>query len=193
MPRKIVLALFLCTTGLSFNQQTFAGEVYVKDSLRVAVRNQPDNFAPPVAVVSTGMKLESLEQDGEFVRIRTQAGVEGWVKSTYLVESPPAMIRLKQIETEFETIKSSLKEQETQLQATELNNKNLNTELEQLKKAMDHSVDGRRIGHSRLDVSASAASEHALPDARDVAPKSIPGTLVTPARFPSSDHFSASS
>lgn len=133
MPRRLLLIFLLCAAGLGLTSTVCAEEVYVKDTLRVAVRSQPDNLVTPVAVVSTGMKLEVLDREGEFIRIKTPKGIEGWIKNTYVTETAPAILKLEQVEKEFNSVKSRLEKQQTQLQATELNNRKLSDELEQLK------------------------------------------------------------
>lgn len=133
MSRSMLFIFLLSVVGAGLAGKVSAEEVYIKDTLRVAVRSKPDNLVTPVAVVSTGMKLEVLEREGEFVRIKTPKGIEGWIKSTYVAKTAPAMLRLEQVQNEFKTVKSQLEKQEKQLQATELHNRKLSEELDQLK------------------------------------------------------------
>lgn len=53
---------------------------YVNDSLRIGVRAEPNTSVAPQNVVITGMQLEVLEREGSYIKIRSDDGVEGWIK-----------------------------------------------------------------------------------------------------------------
>ncbi|MGD9386361.1 MAG: TIGR04211 family SH3 domain-containing protein [Thioalkalispiraceae bacterium] len=135
MPRSIFLLLITSLAALSVSQNLFAKEVFVKDSLRVGVRTEPDNSLSPIAVVTTGMKLEVLDNAGQYVKIEAPSGVVGWIKSTYVSEEAPAVIQLEKLREKYKQLDQELVKQQRLAQATALNNKNLSTELEQLKQA----------------------------------------------------------
>jgi SH3 domain protein len=78
---------FMLTTTIAF-----AETVYVDDNLRVGVRPEPDNSYSPISVVVSGMILEVLERKGNYMRIRTPSGVEGWVSNSYVTKKKPAQI-----------------------------------------------------------------------------------------------------
>ena len=67
-----IILLFALLLGFSSLLQ--AQDVYVKDTLRVGVRAEPGNHLAPFSVVTTGMKLSVLEQQGDFVKIETEQG-----------------------------------------------------------------------------------------------------------------------
>jgi SH3 domain protein len=117
------------------SESIFAQEVYVKDSLRVGVRTEPGNEATPFSVVTTGMKLEVIDRSGDYVKIKTSSGVEGWIKGTYVSEEVPAVIKFEELEKKYKELESKVAKQDKRAQATVLNNKELNAEIEQLKQA----------------------------------------------------------
>jgi len=133
MPRSIFFLLLLLPACMMASSQLHAQEVYVKDSLRVGVRTEPGNTATPISVVTTGMKLSIIERDGGYVKVRMESGVEGWIKATYVSDEAPAVIKLEELKTTYKELESKLGKQGQHVQAVELNNKNLNTEIEQLK------------------------------------------------------------
>lgn len=135
MPRRLFFLLIFLTAGLSVSSQLAAQQVYVKDSLRVGVRAEPGNVATPISVVTTGMTLDIIERDGGYVKVRLSSGVEGWVKGTYLSDKAPSVIVLKELQVRFQALESKLEKQSQHEQATALNNRNLNAEIEQLKQA----------------------------------------------------------
>ncbi|MGD8927229.1 MAG: TIGR04211 family SH3 domain-containing protein [Thioalkalispiraceae bacterium] len=135
MPRNIFLLLLLGFACAIASGNLYAQEVYVKDSLRVGVRTEPGNAATPIAVVTTGMKLEIVESSGDYVKIKAPSGIEGWIKRTYVSEEIPAVIQLEGVQIKLKELETKLAKQTKHAQATALNNKNLSAEIEQLKQA----------------------------------------------------------
>lgn len=74
--------------------------LYIKDELKVGVRNQPNSNESPFAVVETGDKLEVLERNGGYIKIRSEGGVEGWINQLYATEEAPARVQLKDLSSE---------------------------------------------------------------------------------------------
>lgn len=99
---RIVL-LFLFATHLAIVQ---AETVYVDDRLRVGVRKETGSRIAPHAIVYTGMKLEILEKDGNFIRIRTEKGIEGWIKKTYVTTERPAKELLAELKQSHDELKN---------------------------------------------------------------------------------------
>jgi len=124
-----VLVLELCSSALLFAQ-----DVFVKDSLRVGVRSEPGNVATPISVVTTGMKLLVLESSGNYVKIKSESGLVGWVKKTYVSPEPPAQVHLQQLQEKYKKLDSDLTRQTNVVRAAELNVKTLSEEITQLKK-----------------------------------------------------------
>ncbi len=87
-----------------------ADTLYVNDMLRVGVRSKPNSAESPLEVVTTGTRLEVLERQGGYVKVRTPEGKEGWVNKIYLVSEPPARERLARLKTEFDRVQGELDE-----------------------------------------------------------------------------------
>lgn len=87
-----------------FTAMVFAADyVYVNDELRVGVRPKPSSRSNATSVVITGMRLEVLEKRGNYLRIRTDKGDEGWVKKTYTTTQAPAAVRLKKLQQQLQS------------------------------------------------------------------------------------------
>jgi len=107
---------------LFFTVMTAQAEMqYVGDTLRVGVRAEADHSLSSIAVIVTGTAVDVLEKKGGFLRIRTQAGVEGWVKSRYLGVRKPAKLVLDEVRKSEQTLKAELEQIKTG-QATSKNN-----------------------------------------------------------------------
>jgi SH3 domain protein len=95
---KTLVLLLLC-------QGAYAAEtLYVHDQLRLGVRAAPDSSENSIAVVSTGDALTVLGEQGSFVHIRTEHGVEGWVSKGYLSAERPARSRLEILQKEHQAL-----------------------------------------------------------------------------------------
>jgi hypothetical protein len=91
---------------------SIAETVYVGDTLRVGVRNEPGSRTASLAVVPTGTALDVIERRGGYMKVRTPGGVEGWVKSAYMTHRKPAKLllvnarsKINQLEKELKTLR----------------------------------------------------------------------------------------
>lgn len=133
MNYKVVIFLSILVSLPPWSVQAETETVYISDTLRVGVRPEPDSRAIPIGVVMTGMELEVLERQDNFIRIRTEKGLTGWIKDIYILEEPPAIIQLKQLRVRQANVSSSLEELQQTVKALEERNTSLSEQLEQLK------------------------------------------------------------
>jgi SH3 domain protein len=109
-----------------------ADSVYVNDSLRVGVRTEPSNSVAPIGVVTTGMQLEVIQRQDDYVKIRTEQGLEGWIKNSYVVPEPPAMIKLQQLQKEYDDLRARVGKHADLIKTTETTNKSLSEQIQSL-------------------------------------------------------------
>jgi SH3 domain protein len=115
-----------------------------------------------VRMLKSGMRVELLQTDAErgYSLVRIPGGPEGWVVSRFLLSSPPALVRLPQLEkdigrvAELSDAKQALQTEVRQL-ASE--NKNLAAELDRIKLVSASAVKLDRE-NSTLRSSLSSAS-----------------------------------
>ena len=88
--------------------QAWAASVYVRDMLRVGVRGEPGSNESPITIVTTGAKLEVLERQDGYVKIRTDNGVEGWVNDAYTSPEVPARVRIKEVQARNQALQEEL-------------------------------------------------------------------------------------
>jgi len=108
--------------------------IYVNDNLRVGVRSEPSSQVAPFSVVVTGMRLEVLEQQPGYLKIRTNKGEVGWIKEIYVSDQPPAMMRIETLKAQYQTLKQQLQEQDETIKILETANLALNEQIDNLKK-----------------------------------------------------------
>ena len=99
--------------------------MYVDDKLVLRVTKMPGE-GDSVATIRSGDKVAITEQKNTYTKIITTKGLEGWVKSRYLVTGKPAIVKLKELAGVEKRIKV-LTNENTQLKAA---NNRLTTKTE---------------------------------------------------------------
>jgi len=122
---------YLVIIGVSAD--AVASSVYVNDQLRVGVRPEPSQVVAPIGVVLTGMKLKVLDRQEPFIKIRTDKGLEGWIKDIYVTKKVPAILQLKDIEKKQQHALSKISDVEKTKVALEEANAVLNDQIVILK------------------------------------------------------------
>ncbi len=130
--RKNPISALLGVTIFIFAGVVMAETAYVTDTLRVGVRPTPDSHAAPTGVIKTGMRLQLLESNNGYVRIKTEDDLEGWVKDSYIVTTPPAMITLQTLQQQQASLEGKLKMLEENNQVLQEANRVLNQRLDQM-------------------------------------------------------------
>ncbi len=95
-----------------------ADVVYVTDELRLGLYRTEETSGRTVKTLISGARLTVLERALMSIRVRTEDGDEGWVKTAYIVETEPARSRLGRLEAAVETAGARLEEAEQALEAS---------------------------------------------------------------------------
>lgn len=110
-----------------------AETLYVTDILRLGLHNNQDTSDKPFKVLVSGDVLEVLERTTFYVRVRTQDGEEGWVKTSYLVEEKPSQTRLVELTSERDNLSAELTTARARLSQQESDVTSLRAERDELK------------------------------------------------------------
>jgi SH3 domain protein len=124
---------------------SFAQTLYVTDELVITVRTGPSTQNSIIENINSGASVTVLEEtdDGNYVRVRTDSGAEGWALRRYLTGAPIARSQLATAQrnlaqarervTELETVVADLNEQldtvTQRMEEAETAATTLNTEL----------------------------------------------------------------
>lgn len=115
----IFFTLFLCCSTQALSQETR----YIRDTLYVPLRSDqsPQSEIVRSSLVSgTALSLIRLSNDENYSYVRTQDGIEGWIQTQYLTDTPAAKDVLQGITTELESTTSernTLRQKLTTLEA----------------------------------------------------------------------------
>ncbi len=79
-----------------------AATAYVSDELVLGVYAEENNQGQRLATLHSGTSVETLAQNGDFTQVRLSDGTTGWVKSAFLTNNEPAVVRVKQLQEELD-------------------------------------------------------------------------------------------
>ncbi len=118
-----------------------AEQVYINDTLRVGVRPSPSSSVAPIAVVTTGMRLQVVDRLDGYLKIRGDDGIEGWIKEIYVVADAPSIIRLRELQKKYAVAMDKVNHLQTDLQVAGEATRMLSEQLE-----------SQRMDKSRLEL-----------------------------------------
>jgi SH3 domain protein len=91
--------------------------VYVTDELRLGLYSTEETSGRANKTLLSGARLTVLERALMSIRVRTEDGEEGWVKTAYIVALEPARSRLARVEAEAAETAARLADTEAALQS----------------------------------------------------------------------------
>jgi len=86
----------------------FADTRYVSDRLIISVRDGQDQNAAVLGYLETAAPVEILEENGDFLRIRTEDGLEGWVRAQYIVSETPKALIIDNLKNEIKALNKDI-------------------------------------------------------------------------------------
>ncbi len=104
---------------------------YVTEQLIVGVYSQPDLAGDRLAQIRSADAVELLSTEGDAAQIRTEDGVEGWVKASYLESEQPLGPRLAALQVENEKLRNA------ESSGARVDPKPLQKEIAELRAALD--------------------------------------------------------
>ena len=136
LPKSLLLVLLLSSAAMMSNERVFADQVYIRDILYVPLRGGQSNEH---TILHKGLKsgtiLERLETNEEtgYTRIRTNNGLEGWLKTQYIAERPIAQVQLETLKTEMKSLNSRYQQTLLELADAKNTEKTMTIEYDSLK------------------------------------------------------------
>ena len=162
-PTRILSACLLlaCATSVSAPVAAAEDTVFVTDELRLGLFPDETTDGRPSRMLTSGDELRILERALRSVRVRTEAGDEGWVKTGYVVTEPPARRRIQPLEAENQELIQALDALRTRTSSMEQQLTGLTRELEQARQGIVELPElQREVGTLRQALDAQAHSVH---------------------------------
>jgi len=147
---KFFIYLVLLTfsyLALTTHPLAAVGDVnYISDVLNVPLRSGPSTkhrILHRGLPSGTQLTILATDEEASFTQVRTAGGLEGWVRSQYLIGEPIARVKLVAAEKRLQSLKAKIdKEREThaslqsEYKETKANNRTLNSKVEALAKEL---------------------------------------------------------
>jgi len=107
---------------------------FVSDDLVITLRTGQGNQYEILKTLNSGTKLEILEQtDTGYTRVRTESGLEGWVRTQYLTNEPIARVKLEQAEKKITSLTEKLNTAQEELKELRKEKGQLDSSLSKLR------------------------------------------------------------
>ena len=162
----LALAIFACSVACDRGGGRNHEIVYVS-APQVALRDQVAAVYNKTGMVKNGDRLEVLDRDRRYVKVRTAAGIEGWMEQRY--------IATQQVYDAFQKLVQQIQHDPVQATATTRNDTNLHVEPG---RETDHLYQ-LSLGAKVQVLKRATADKNALP-----APKPVAPPKVAPSRKP---------
>lgn len=102
--------LFLCCILCGWGACALAETAYVTDNLRLGLHKQSDTRDKAFRILDSGQEMEILQRDSLYALVRLPDGVQGYVKTGYLVDDKPAKLIVAEIMAERDSFGQELKD-----------------------------------------------------------------------------------
>lgn len=136
MITKLIPALAIVLISVS----SWAETLYVSDVVLAPVRSGAGNEYRIIhSGIKSGTKVTALEEDatGDWTRIVTDRGMEGWIRTQYLTPSPTAQMQLDKAQAALSAAVEKAQTLETRLQTLQSEHKALSAQATQQSQERD--------------------------------------------------------
>jgi SH3 domain protein len=104
--KTILVMLFIVAFIVSASPTSvFADTRYVSDRLIISVRDGQNQDAAVLGYIETGAPVDVLEEKDDFLKIRTENGIEGWVRAQYIVSAKPKVLIIEDLKNDIKALK----------------------------------------------------------------------------------------
>ncbi len=112
MKKHLVTAVAICVLSLAFMPEWATADTrYVADQLVITVREGMGNEYRVKRTIKTDTRMEVLEEQGRYLRVRLNDGTEGYVLTQYVSTQRPKSQIIKELEAEVEGLRSQTEAQ----------------------------------------------------------------------------------
>jgi len=118
----IIIVALLSLTGFT---TVYARTLYVSDQLEINMCSGKGTGYKIIKIIKSGTPLTILKQESGYARARTPQGVEGWVLSRFLIDTPVARTQLAKAQQDVAEMKTKYDDMSTELTTFKENNARL--------------------------------------------------------------------
>ena len=111
-----------------------AETMYVSDQVEITLRTGQGIDHKIISMIKSGEPVEVVEPAGQWTKIRTQSGREGWVLTRFLKSEEPSRIALEQLREKHKTMMEQLAPSLEEIRVLKEENQRLRLELARTEK-----------------------------------------------------------
>ena len=114
---KTILVMLLSVAFIMSASTTsvFADTRYVSDRLIISVRDAQNPDAAVLGYIETATPVDILEEKEDFLKIRTEDGLEGWVRAQYIVSEKPKVLIIEDLKNEIKVLNKDFEKLEEEV------------------------------------------------------------------------------
>ncbi len=116
---------------------------YVSDQISITFRRGPGTQYRILRSLTTGTALEVLEEHGDYLKVRTRDGLEGYVLKQYISAQIPRALVIARLERELTQIRERQAEMTAQAAAWESEKRALQQQLTESRRSLDREQKAR--------------------------------------------------
>jgi SH3 domain protein len=138
--RRIVYTLLFLALPFAVSAETR----YVSDHLLITLRTGQGTEYQVIKSLPSGTRLELLKENGDYSQVRTEDGVEGWVRNQYIIDTPiakdqlaTARQKIDKLQVTRKQLQQQIKELKSDKAAVEKERDTLANDLAKVKKELD--------------------------------------------------------
>lgn len=140
----ISIILYAAVSVMAVHVASVSAETrYVSDVLVISVRDGQNKDAAVLGYIKTATPVDVIEEQGDYLKIKTKDGLEGWVLAKYIVSEKPKALIIDDMEKKIEqltnTIETSKANPNTSLNTSLKANKVYEDKIRDLEQEIDTS------------------------------------------------------
>ena len=101
--------LFCCLFGFVLVSPVVADIQYVSDLLIISIRESQSPEAPVLGYLPSAATIEVLEETQDQMLIRTEDGIQGWVRKKFIVKDKPKAVIIRELEEQIALLEEDIK------------------------------------------------------------------------------------
>lgn len=158
-----------------------AETIYIIDHLAVGVHESKVLNSAIIKVLPSGTALEVVEREEEFVKVRTEEGLEGWVDKNYVMVDKPAVLALLELEAKHVDAVNALEVARAEIESLSLTVGALESAGERQETTEDATSDALREMQRLAEENQALKAELESAKAIAVTSETIQEVVMTPA------------
>ncbi|MDT8274116.1 MAG: TIGR04211 family SH3 domain-containing protein, partial [Desulfomonilia bacterium] len=113
--------------------------MYVRDWITITLRTAPSEGARDIGLANTNDFLEILQEQGEWYRVKTPGGKDGWVQARFLTNQTPKALIIEQLNDKVQSLTEANRALEEENKQLQKDNRERNFKLSSIAKEMEKS------------------------------------------------------